>query len=251
MESNIFLYSLISVVAVSLISLIALVFLSISKSRLKRITFFLVSLAAGTLVGDAFIHLIPEATEVLGANQTALLVLGGIVFFFILEKILLWHHDHHTSHEHCDHRIGQMNLIGDGLHNLIDGILIGASYLVSIPLGVATTIAVFLHEIPQEVGDFGVLIHSGYTRRQALFWNFISGLVAVAGLILTVLIGQEVTAFAEYVVPLAAGSFIYIGLTDLIPELNQGRKNGIKLATFQLIGLVLGMGIMQALSIFE
>src|SRR3989344_547010 len=173
-------YSLISVVIVSAISLVGILALTINERLLKRLIFVLVSLATGALLGDALIHLIPESFEKGGdATLTSLLILGGILLFFVLEKFLHWHHKHgHELHEEdCDDTalpitkkdsgvmsLGYLILISDGFHNLIDGMIISASYLVSIEVGIATTIAIILHEIPQEIGDFGVLLHSGFSK---------------------------------------------------------------------------------------
>lgn len=244
-------YAIVSVILVSLISLTGALFLSFRRKRLKSILLFLVSLAVGGLFGDAFIHLLPEAFEKLGAGiSTSLYVLLGIVLFFVVEKFLRWRHCHEVE---CEHHpapvLAMMNLIGDGVHNLIDGMLIGASYLVSIPLGITTTLAVVLHEIPQEIGDFGILVHSGLSVRKALAFNLLSALTAVLGAIISLVVGPHVEGYASILVPITAGGFIYIAGADLIPELTHEPK--IPSSLWQLAGILLGIAMMAVLIAIE
>src|SRR3989344_3393481 len=158
-------YILISVLAVSLISFIGVFTLGLNVKRMRKVLIYLVSLSAGTLLGDAFLHLLPEISEEGFAVSSSLLVLGGIGLFFVLEKIIHWRHCHgNVTEEKHIHPFAYVNLVGDAFHNFIDGIIIASSYFVSVPVGVATTIAVATHEIPQEIGDFGVLIHGGFSK---------------------------------------------------------------------------------------
>ena len=249
----IWLYAVLSVVVVSLLSFVGVVTLSLRKERLKQILIYLVSFAAGALLGDAFIHLIPEMARETGFTPAAsLALLGGIVLFFVFEKIIHWRHNHiplHLHHAKHIHPLAMLNLFGDGIHNFIDGIVIGASYLVSVPVGVSTTIAVILHEIPQEIGDFGVLLHSGLSKGKALFYNFLSATTAIAGTILSLLLGSSMQNFNHYMIPFAAGGFIYIAGADLIPELHKevsGRKS-----FFQLIWFLLGIVVMLLMLLLE
>ena len=207
------LYALSSVFIVSFVSLIGLVLLSFKEELLQKILLYLVSFAAGSLMADAFLHLLPEAVEEAGSFtiSISLMVLLGIVISFAVEKLVQWRHCHHSptrQHEgkHV-HSFGTMNLIGDAIHNFIDGLVIGVSYMISIPLGLATTLAVLLHEIPQEIGDFGVLIHSGFSKQKAILYNFLVAIFSVAGVILALStgIGKEI---AVYIIPFAAGNFI-------------------------------------------
>jgi len=157
---NIWLYTIASVLVVSLVSFIGVLTLSINEKKLQKILLFLVSFAAGALLSDTFIHLLPEIIEKNGFTLTiSLNLLLGILIFFILEKFIFWRHCHIPTSKRHPHPVVFMNLIGDGMHNLLDGMIIAGSYLTSIPVGIATTVAVILHEIPQEIGDFGVLIH--------------------------------------------------------------------------------------------
>lgn len=237
---SVYLYSIGSVIIISLISLIGVFTLSLKESVFKKYIFLSVSLAVGALLGDAFIHLIPESFEnISNPTLVALLIIGGVMVFFVIEKFLHWHH--HAEEETNDsiHPTGRMALVSDGLHNFIDGLIIGASYLVSIEVGIATTIAVMLHEIPQEIGDFGILIHSGYTRMKALWLNFLSGLMAVAGVLVALALSSTGETISLWLVPIAAGGFIYIALSDLIPELHKTKN--IRHSLAQLIAVFLGI----------
>lgn len=249
--SEIWLYSLLSVFAVSMVSLVGVMTLSMTVDKLKNILIYLVSFAAGALFGDVFIHLLPEiAEEASFTLQTSLSILSGIVIFFILEKGVQWHHYHlpHTKEE--AHPFAIINLIGDALHNFIDGLIIGASYLASLPIGIATTIAVVFHEIPQEIGDFGVLLHGGFSKKKALFFNFMTALTAVLGAIVALVLASYVENLTNYLVPLAAGAFIYIAGSDLIPELHRESKKPSS-SFWQFVAFILGIGMMASLLLLE
>ncbi|MFH0952263.1 MAG: ZIP family metal transporter [Patescibacteria group bacterium] len=248
--TTIWLYSIISVFIVSLVSLIGIVTLSLSLERLRKILLFLVSFAAGSMLGGAFIHLLPEAFEI--AENVLVIpyaILLAMIIFFAIEKVLHWRHCHEPTSKEHPHPLGVNNLIGDAFHNLIDGTIIAGSYMVDIPLGVATTIAVLLHEIPQEIGDFGVLIHAGYTKNKAIFYNFLTALTAIFGAVITLLIGSRVEAIHQYIVPFTIGGFIYIATADLIPELK--KETGLGKSSLQLASLILGIGVMSLLLLFE
>jgi zinc and cadmium transporter len=244
------LYSLISVFLVSIVSLIGVLFLSFNEARLNRMLLFLVSFAVGGLFGDAFIHLLPEAFEKLKPGLVpSLFIVTGILIFFILEKFVRWRHCHIPTSEHHPHPVVTMNLVGDGVHNLIDGMLIGATYNVNIRLGVATTIAVLLHEIPQEIGDFGVLIHGGLTVKKALLYNFLTALTAFAGVIITLVIGPHLHYFSIILVPITAGGFIYIAGSDLIPELQTCEPASTSI--WQFCSMIAGIGVMTLLVLLD
>lgn len=204
----------------------------------------LVSFAVGVLLGAAFLNLLPEAVAAgLPVEQVLVVVLGGILVFFVLEKLALWRHEHaHLGGDAVDRRpAGLMILLGDGLHNFVDGILIAAAFLQSVPLGVATTVAVIAHEIPQEIGDFLILLDSGYGKRKALLLNALSSLTAVAGGLLGYLLLRESQTAIPYALALAAASFIYIAVADLVPELHRGREPGPATVQFSLI--LIGIGV--------
>jgi len=235
-----------SVVIVSLISLVGILGFLLKESFLKKILIYLVSFSAGALMGDAFIHLLPEAIEKNGAGlQFSIGILGGIILFFVLEKIIHWRHCHDIECEQHPKHVGYMNLVGDVVHNFLDGVLIAGSYLSSVPLGIATTIAVLFHEIPQEIGDFGVLLHSGFSKQKALLFNLLSALFAVLGAAATIAAGTMMLNLSSFVVPLAAGGFIYIAGSDLIPELHKETKTSSSI--LQLAAFIFGVVVMLAL----
>ena len=245
-----------SVILVSVVSLIGIAGLLFSKKDLSTVLLFLVSFAAGALLGDVFIHLLPESVETYGIGiSTSIYILLGILFFFGLEKFIHWRHCHTTGecdihgHERHPHGLAIMNLVGDGFHNLIDGVIIGASYLLSIPVGIATTIAVILHEVPQEVGDYGVLLHAGLSKAKALMFNFFTALLAVFGAVIAILLSSWVENLTNVLILITAGGFIYIAGTDLIPELH--KQNTTKISILQLLGIILGIGVMLLLLLLE
>lgn len=246
-----YLYIFSSVLIVSVISLIGIFFLSFSDKFIKKITIFLVSLSAGTLIGGSFFHLIPESIEEAGHGHNGEMVwialVVGLLAFFVLEKIIHWRHCHiHACDEH-PHHLGKMNLIGDCLHNFFDGIIIAGSFLVSVPLGITTTIAVIAHEIPQEIADFGVLIYSGYSKKKAMLLNFLTALTAVLGAVFAIILGSSIDSFSTLIIPFTAGGFIYIATADLIPELK--KEVGAKKSLYQFLTIVLGILIMVALKL--
>lgn len=235
---------LLAVAAVSLISLVGILFIGLRKGSLKRILTGLVSLASGALIGGAFIHLIPEAVDEVGSIVFQYVILG-ILVFFVMEK-LLWRHCHEAS---CPvHVFGYISLIGDGVHNLIDGMVIATSFLLSPALGITTTLIVILHEVPQEIGDFAVLVYAGFEKKKALLYNLLSALAAVAGSLIayysTIYLGGGVT---HWLIPFAAGGFIYIAGTDLIPELHKKVETGESVV--QLVMILLGLGLMWSMKI--
>lgn len=242
-----FIYTIASVLLISLISFVGVFTLPIKPENLKKITMLLVSLSAGTLLGDSFLHVLPEAIEKNSGIGLWLWLLFGILLFFVLEKIICWRHCHIPTSQNHPHPVGLMNLIGDAFHNLLDGILIAGSFMAGLPLGIATTIAVIAHEIPQEIGDFGVLIHAGYTRKRALFLNFLTALTAIIGAAATWLIGSSVENISTIILPLTAGGFIYIATADLIPELK--KDLGWQKSLTQLFGILAGIILMLGLKI--
>lgn len=247
---TIYLYTIASVLAVSLISLIGVFVLLFNRDSSHNLTILLVSLSAGTLLGDSFLHLIPEAVEKNNNTLTWLWLLSGILIFFILEKVIHWRHCHLPTTEDHPHPFGLMNLIGDGLHNFLDGIIIAGSFLVDVNLGIATTIAVMAHEIPQEISDFGVLLHAGYSRIKALALNLITASLAIFGALSALIIGGKMDGFTDFIIPFAAGNFIYIATSDLFPEL---KKDCAKLhhAFLQLACILIGIAIMLALKLLD
>ncbi len=248
---EIFFYSLFSVLIVSLISLVGVFALLISASKLNRFLIYLISFSAGALFGDVFIHLLPGTVEQFGFGAgISVYILIGIAIFFILEKFIHWQHCHVPIDKNHIHPFVYTNLVGDGLHNFIDGVIIAVSYIVSFPVGLATTIAVILHEIPQEIGDFGILIHGGFTKTKALLFNFVSALFAVLGAFLVFIIEDFVKNVELFLVPVAAGGFIYIAGSDLIPELHK-HSDKLKKSFLQLLAFVFGILVMVLLLFLE
>jgi len=243
------LMSLLAVGAVSLISLIGIATLSLKQDLLRRMLFLLISLAAGALLGDAFIHLIPEAFEEAEPLLVSGVILAGFFTFFVLEKFLHWHHSHgddEFSPEHAKiHPVGLLVILSDGMHNLIDGIAIGAAFLISTEVGIATTIAIALHEIPQEIGDFGLLLHAGFSRAKALMMNFFSALTAFLGVGLVFWLAESIEVATPLIAAFAAGNFIYIAAADLVPELH--KTTGARKSTLQFVTILIGLAAMVML----
>ncbi len=242
--------SLGSVAAVSGLSLIGALTLVVRPSTLERALLALIAFAAGALLGDAFIHLLPEIAESeTGFDLTAsFALLAGVIAFFVLEKVLHWHHAHFPREEHV-HPVAVTNIVGDGLHNFVDGSLIAGSFLVSTKLGIATAIAVVLHEIPQELGDFAILVRAGLKPRRALVLNMLSGLAAVLGAVVTLVLAGSIDGVERVVVPLTAGAFVYIASTDLLPELHKEPEVGRSIV--QLVGVLAGVAVMALLLLLE
>lgn len=243
-------YSFLGVSIVSVISLVGVVGLSLKKETIRKTTLFLVSFAVGGLFGDAFIHLLPEAFKSEMASLTvSLCIFLGVLIFFILEKFLRWRHCHIADCKDNLNPIVTMNLVGDATHNLIDGMLIGASFLVSVPLGVASTLAIVFHEIPQEIGEFGVLIHGGLSVKKALFFNFLSAMTAFLGAGISLLLGSNMKEYSTVFLHITAGGFLYIAGSDLIPELHHEVK--IWTSLLQLVFMMMGVGVMALLLLLE
>jgi zinc and cadmium transporter len=233
-------YIILATIVVSFLSFVGIITLTLKAQMLNKILLILIGLSAGTLMGGAFIHLLPEATEDIPGLYPFILVLVGFIVFFIIEKFLHWRHCHKGE---CEvHTFTYMNLIGDSIHNFIDGFIIAASFITSIPLGVTTTIAISSHEIPQEIGDFGVLIYGGYSKKKALILNFLVALTAVLGGLIGYLISNLVENVVLYILPFAAGGFIYIAATDLVPEIKKELNMKKYMAT--LIVFIIGILIM-------
>ena len=216
------------------------VFLLLPERQRSRLLPHLISFAIGALLGAALLALLPHALGAADPHNVGMAVLLGLLGFFLLEKMVLWRHCHSGECEthtlaHGGHAAGTLILIGDGMHNLVDGVLIGAAFLVDVHLGVVTALAVAAHEIPQEVGDFAVLLHSGFSRRKALVYNVLSSLTTLIGALGAYWSLGGMQSVLPYVLAVAASSFIYIAVADLIPGLH--RKVHLS-ATLQQLGLI-------------
>jgi zinc and cadmium transporter len=213
------LFILLATFIVSLISFVGVICLALKENILNKILLVLIGLSAGALMGGAFLHLLPEAVEKSIGLNVYLFVLIGFILFFLIEKVLHWRHCHKGE---CDvHTFQYMNLVGDSIHNFIDGMIMAASFVVSVPLGITTTIAISTHEIPQEIGDFGVLLYGGFSKKKAITLNFTIALTAVLGGIVGFFVSSFVEDIVLFILPFAAGGFIYIAATDLVPEIRK------------------------------
>jgi len=234
------LYIIIIGFVISLMAFIGIFTLAVKENILNQLLLLLVALSAGTLIGGAFFHLLPEAVEASKGADIFTFALVGFILFFIIEKGLHWHHCHKgMPHKHTFH---YMNLIGDTVHNFIDGLVLAASFVVSIPLGFATSIAIAAHEIPQEIGDFGVLVYGGFKKKRALILNFIVALSIIIGGIVGYFVTQMVEDATVFLLPFAAGGFIYIAATDLIPEIR--KETNIRRSVMVLEIFIIGILIM-------
>jgi zinc and cadmium transporter len=218
---NNIIYALSAALIISIISIVGIFFVGIRGNKLNKILLVLLSFSAGALLGGAFFHLLPEAIEEFGEPHNIFkFALFGMAGFYILERVLRWHHCHEgkcDTHKH----LGVMNLVGDGVHNLIDGIVLASAFVVDVRLGVAVAISIAMHEIPQEIGDFGVLVYAGFSKFKALMYNFLSAAFAILGVVIGYILVDKVESINMFLLPFAAGGFIYIAMSDLIPELHK------------------------------
>jgi len=224
---------------ISLASLIGVFTLSIKEKVLSKFLLLLISLSAGALMGGAFLHLLPEASEKLDTGSLYSIVLFSFILFFLIEKLFHWRHCHKKN---CDvHTFGYMNLFGDAVHNFVDGLVIAATFLIDIKLGVITSFAIALHEIPQEIGDFGVLLYSGFSRKKALISNFLVAITAVLGGVIGYFASFQIENITSFLLPFAAGGFIYIAASDLMPEIRKEtslKKSMLSFGVF-LVGILI------------
>ena len=243
-----FIFAIVASIIVSLISLIGIFALLISDKLLKKVIIFLIAFAAGGLIGGAFFDLIPEAAEYIkNITELFVYVILGYLLFFMLEKYLHWRHCH--APECKVHRFTYLNIIGDIVHNFCDGLIIGAVFLIDVKVGIATTLAIIFHEIPHELGNFTVLVYGGFSKPRALFFNFVSSLFAVAGTMVGYYFAGKISGFSRFLLPAAAGGFIYIASCDLIPELHKeegGRRSALIMVTF-----VVGVSLMYFLKMMN
>ncbi len=247
-----FVYAFLSVAIVSLVSLVGVIVLTVRTDVVSRVLLYLVSFSTGAILGTVFFHLLPEVMEHAGDPvMGSAWILGGMMLAFVIEKFIHWHHCHRTEHDdaggHHNHPLGALILIGDGIHNFLDGTLIAAAYMVSVPVGIAATVAVVLHEIPQELSDISLLLHSGFSRNKAILWNFLSACTAIVGAGAAFFFGTHMHGIEFVLLPIAAGNFLYIATTDLIPELHKETRVGKNVV--QGLLLLAGIGLMAWLSL--
>jgi len=232
-----FIYSLIATFIVSLVSFIGVVSLAINDKILKKILVLMIGFAAGSLIGGAFLHLLPEALENSSSRTVFSYTILGFCFFFISERYFYWRHCHEDV---CEvHAFTYLNLVGDGIHNFGDGMIISVAFLTDFKLGLVATLAILFHEIPQELGDFSILIYGGFSKYKALFFNFLCSLTAVLGAVIGYKLAGMVENFSVFILPFSAGGFIYIAASDLIPELH--KQKDVKRANLSVVTFLIGL----------
>jgi len=220
------------------------------KERLDKILLTLVAFSAGALIGASFFHLLPEAIFEAGTDKILnifFFLIIGFCAFFILEQFISWHHHHEREHPEIK-SFSYLILVSDAIHNFIDGLVIAASFLSGVKIGIVTSLAVAFHEIPQEIGDFGVLVYGGLSKAKAFLYNFLSAIVAILGGIIGFLISERIGKDMLYLLPFAAGSFLYIACSDLIPEIK--KKTGMKESLIHFFAFLLGIGLMLLTKLF-
>lgn len=235
--------AVLAVGVVSLLSLIGIFAISLRETTLDRILFFLLSFSAGSILGVAFLDLLPEAIELFGIDKISVMIFYvtfGFLSFFFLERFVYWFHGHFHGYDSEDvhekitvKRFVYLNLIGDSIHNFIDGMIIAGSFLISTTMGIASTTAVIFHELPQEIGDFGVLVYGGLSRKKALFFNFISALMAFLGIFIVYYLSTNIGNFVGVLIAIGAGGFTYLAASELIPEIQ--KEENLRRSIFQFI----------------
>ncbi len=246
---TVFLNIIIATFLISLIAFIGALILFLKEKLLDKILLALVAFSAGALIGGAFFHLIPEALEIVGLKNSLnvfLYVISGFCSFFILENFIKWHHHHVREHPKVM-PFSYLILVSDAIHNFIDGLIIAASFVNSFSIGIITTLAIAFHEIPQEIGDFGILIYGGIKKIKALFLNFLSAISVVFGGIVGFFISEKIESSIFFLLAFAAGSFIYIASSDLIPEIKTSTV--LKKTSSYFFVFLLGLGLMFLLTL--
>jgi len=242
----IWIYVVLSAFIVSLIALIGIVLAPIKLEKLKKFLIYFVSFSVGALFGGAFFHLLPEVVKKVGFTfSVSSLLIGGILLFFLLEKVVHWHYNLGQFEKEHAHPFTIMILIGGAFHNFLDGLVIGASYLVSLPVGIAITTAIALHKFPKEIGWFGVLVHGGFSKTKAITFNYLSSLFTIVGAVVALLASNYVENIQFFVIPVAVGGFIYLAGSDLIPELQ--KEYGLRKSFLQFITILAGVLVMALL----
>ena len=246
------LYPIVSVIIVSLISVVFAIPFLLKKRISKRVLLFLLSLSVGVLLATVFVNFLPEAVSHNYTLGLALNLFLGFLLMFVLEKLVHYHHSKRAENEDYGHghaySLAPVNLIGDGIHNFIDGLVIAGSYAVSTTLGIAATISIIFHEVPQEIADFGVLLYSGLSKKKALIFNFLSATTAILGTVFGLILAGSLQGFNEFIIPFAAGNFIYIAASNLVPQLH--RECSILDTLMHVAAMILGVAIIVVITIF-
>lgn len=245
-------YPLISVIIVSAISVLFAIPFLIKKKISDKVLLFLLSISVGVLLATVFMDFLPEAVSHKYTLGVAIYIILGFLLMFGLEKLVHFHHSKKCekisqAHSHA-YSLAPINLIGDALHNFIDGLVIAGSYAVNTTLGIAATISIIFHEIPQEIADFGVLLYSGMSKKKALLYNFLSAATAIIGTLTGILLIDKLSGFTEFIIPFAAGNFIYIAASNLVPQLH--RHCGIKDTLLHIFAILLGVAIIALITLY-
>lgn len=240
---------ILSTFLISLLGWIGILVLFLKEELIDKILLILVALAAGGLIGGAFLHLLPQAINRSQQSPVTLFIYSiiGFCLFYILEQFIHWHHHHGTTHKH--EPVSYLVLISDTIHNFIDGLIIAGSFLISLHLGLVTSVVIALHEIPQEIGDFGVLIYGGFSKRNSLILNYITQTTVILGGITGFLISGLIENIPIFLLPFAAGNFIYIASSDLIPEIKHTEKT--KNAIIYFLVFIIGILLMYSIKIIR
>ena len=246
---NPFFITLLATFGIALLALSGSLFLFLKDHLLQRISLYLIALAAGALLGTAFLHLLPEVLKEGFPEHGFLVLLGGFLFFYIGEKLLHLHHRGEGTDEHNPRDLGILSLSADVSHNFIDGVILAAAFLVDIKLGLITAAAIALHEIPQEIAEFGVLLYAGFSKHKALLLNFLSATTVIFGGVVGFLFQEILVFFIPFVLLFAAGSFLYIGASDFIPEFKKEREP--KKALFLSLTFFFGIFLMWIFTFLE
>jgi len=243
---SIWIYIIISSFLVSLIALIGIILAPIKLEKLKKVLIYFVGFSAGALFGGTFFHLLPEIVGEVGFTPLiSSLLIGGILLFFTFEKLVHWHHEILPFEKEHAHPLAIMSLVGGSFHNLLDGLIIGASFLINIPTGFAITTAIALHKIPKEMGWFGILVHAKFSKSKAIIYSYLSSIFTIVGAITALFLSNYIENISLFIIPVAVGGFIYLAGSDLIPELH--KELGLRKAFFQLMAIIAGILVMAAL----
>ena len=247
----ILLWIILATVLDGLVAFIGVFSIGLKEKFFQKLILLFVAFSAGALLAGAFFHMIPEALQKISAQNVAFFIMIGFLIFFVIERGLHWHHCHTQDcdvHKISTNPVSYLVLFGDGIHNFVDGIIISAGFIASVPLGIMTTIVIIAHEIHQELGNFAILVHGGFKKAKALLYNFFSQLTSVIGGVIGFFFVSRLEGAIPFILSFAAGGFIYIAASDLVPQLH--KEPDIKKALASFVFFVLGIGAMVLFKIF-
>ena len=245
----VWIFTLLSVTIISLVSLIGVIFLTLNKKVTENKLLYLVAFSAGSMLGGAFYHLLPESLETQNIITVSTLAIAGILISYSIEILINWRLNKLQTIKDHPQAFIYMNLLGDGIHNFIDGMVVAGAFQIDNKLGLVTSIAIIFHEIPQEIGDFAVLMYGGIEPKKALIYNLLSGTTAILGAIVALTLSQYIVELSGFLVPFAFGNFLYIAGSDLIPKLRD--EKNLSHSLIQLMFMVAGVLLLYALRLVE